>query len=196
MIRLLAVASLAAIAFVQPASATIITFHATLSGAKEFPPNLSPGTGTVTLLWDDALNTMRIMGSFSGLTGNTTATHIHGATAVPGTGNAGVATTTPSFVGFPLGVKSGAWDLTYDMTLLSSYNAAFVTANGGSIPSARTALFNAIDNGRAYFNIHTQAFGGGEIRGFFEDGPLPTPEPSSLALLGAGLLGLTLRRRR
>ena len=196
MIRLLAVASLAAIAFVQPASATLFTFHATLSGAKEAPANLSPGTGTVTVLWDDAVNTMRIMGSFSGLTGNTTAAHIHGATAVAGTGTAGVATTTPSFPGFPLGVTFGAWDQTYDMALTSSYNAAFIAANGGNIPLARTALFNAIDNGRAYFNIHTQAFPGGEIRGFFEDGPLSTPEPSSLALFGAGLLALTLRRRR
>src|SRR4029077_13146149 len=31
---------------------------------------------------------------------------------------------------------------------------------------ASNALFAALAQGRAYFNIHTTAFGGGEIRGF------------------------------
>lgn len=64
--------------------------------------------------------------TFSGLLGNTTASHIHAATAVAGVGTAGVATQTPSFSGFPLGVKAGAMDTTFDMTLASSFNASYI----------------------------------------------------------------------
>ena len=114
---------------------------------------------------DTTLLTMRVRANFSGLTGNTTAAHIHCCTAVPGVSTAGVATTTPSFVGFPLGVTTGTMDQTYDMTLAGSYNPAFVTAQG-SVANARTALFDGLAAGTAYFNIHTATFPGGEIRGF------------------------------
>jgi hypothetical protein len=86
---------------------------------------------------------------------------------VPGQGNAGVATTTPSFPGFPAGVTSGSYDMTFDMTLASSYNASYVTANGGTPASAFAALKAALNNGTAYFNIHTTMYPGGEIRSFF-----------------------------
>jgi len=172
--------------------ATII-YTANLSGAAESPANASPGTGFVTATLDDVLNTIRIVASFSGLSGNTTAAHIHASTAVPGTGTAGVATTTPSFVGFPLGVTSGSMDQTYDMTLASSYNAAFITANGGTTSAAFTALKSALNAGTSYFNIHTAAFAGGEIRGFLT----AVPEPSTVALSGmlGGLLAFARRRR-
>ena len=172
--------------------ATII-YTATLSGAAESPANASPGTGLVTVTLNDVLNTMRIVASFSGLTGNTTAAHIHASTAVAGTGTAGVATTTPSFVGFPLGVASGSMDQTYDTGLASTYNAAFVTANGGTLPNAFTALKNAMDSGKAYFNIHSSTFAGGEIRGFLT----AVPEPSTMALSGllGGLIAFGRRRR-
>ena len=39
-----------------------------------------------------------------------------------------------------------------------------VTANGGTAASAFAALCAGIDGGMAYFNIHTNAFAGGEIR--------------------------------
>jgi hypothetical protein len=68
--------------------------------------------------------------SFSGLLGTTTASHIHCCTPTPLSGTAGVATTTPTFAGFPLGVTSGTYMNTLDLTLASSYNPAFVTANG------------------------------------------------------------------
>lgn len=97
-------------------------YKTNLSGASEEPANSSIGTGNATVTITN--NSMRVQASFSGLSGTTTASHIHAATAVPGQGNAGVATATPSFPGFPAGVTSGTYDMTFDMTLSSSYNAS------------------------------------------------------------------------
>lgn len=165
-----------------------------MSGAAEAPPNASPGTGTVLVTIDDVLNTMRVQASFSGLTGNTTAAHIHGPTLAPLTGTAGVITTTPSFVGFPTGVTSGSMDQTYDLTLASTFNGTFVTAQG-SVANARTALLSALVGGQAYFNVHTSTFGGGEIRAFLT-APNAVPEPSTFGLAAAALTALLVIRKR
>jgi hypothetical protein len=158
-------------------------YYGNLSGAIEVPVNNSAGTGkTIVTI---AGNFMRVQATFSGLTGNTTASHIHAPTAVPlsPTSTAGVATTTPTFTDFPLGVKAGTYDRTFDMTLASSYNPAYITANGGTPTSAFTALKAAIAAGRSYLNIHTSFAGGGEIRGFLVPCPTITVTiPNSFAL--------------
>jgi hypothetical protein len=79
----------------------------------------------------------------------------------------------------------------FDMTLASSYNPAFVTANGGTTATAEAALYNGMLAGTAYLNIHTSNFPSGEIRGF-----LKVPEPLTLSLFGAGLAGMAALRRR
>ncbi len=165
LIRSVAAAALIAGLSSGSAGAAVLQYFATLSGAAESPPNASPGTGNTTITVDTTSLTMRVQASFFGLTGATTAAHIHCCTPTPGTGTAGVATTTPTFAGFPAGVTSGTYDQTLDMTQAGSYNPAFVTAMG-SIANARAALFAGLAAGTAYFNLHTSTFGGGEIRGF------------------------------
>jgi hypothetical protein len=178
------------ILFTAPLShATIIQYTANLSGPNEDPPNASPGIGIAMVTVDDVANTMHIQVTFSGLLGNTTAAHIHCCTANPLTGTAGVATTTPNFVGFPLGVTSGIYDNILDMTLNSSYNPSFVMAHGGTIAGAEAFLFNGMSLNESYFNIHTTVVGSGEIRGFLTR-VSAVPEPTTLALLSFGLVGL------
>jgi hypothetical protein len=139
--------------------------------------------------YDDATHFLQLQAVFSGLVGTTTASHIHAATAVAGTGTAGVATTTPSFAGFPLGVTSGSFANTLDLTLASSWNPSFVTANGGTTAGAEAALAAAMAAGRSYWNIHSTTFPGGEIRGFLT----AVPEPGTLALAGLGAIGMAAR---
>lgn len=174
------------------AHAGIFNFAATLNGPSEAPPNASPGTGTATFSYDSVAHTLAIDVTFSGLTGTTSAAHIHAPTAVAGTGTASVATQVPNFTGFPLGVTSGSYSQSFDLTLTSSYNSTFVSNNGGTASSAEAALFSAINGGKAYLNIHTSTFGGGEIRGFLT----PVPEPAETAALTGGLIGAFALFRR
>ena len=104
--------------------------------------------------------------------------------------NAGVATTTPTFAGFPLGVTSGTYHNVLDLTLASSYNPAFVTANGGTTATAEAALLTGFQNYNSYLNIHTSSFGSGEIRAEL------TPEPATTVLLAIGLGALAIGKRR
>jgi hypothetical protein len=176
------------------AQATIFMYDATLTGPNESPPNASPGTGLAFVNYDSVAHTLQVQFSFSGLTGTTTASHIHAATTLPGTGTAGVATPTPFFPGFVTGVTSGSYSNTLDLTLTSSFNSSYVTANGGSAAGAEAALASALAADEAYLNIHTTTFGGGEIRGFL----VAVPEPSSLVLTGLGGCAVIwgLRRRK
>jgi CHRD domain-containing protein len=155
------------------AHAAVTSYVAILDGPSESPANASPGSGSGQVDVDPVAHTMHVHATFSGLTGTTTASHIHAPTAVAGTGTAGVATTTPTFAGFPLGVTAGTYDNTLDMTQSSSYNPSYVAANGGTPGSAETALFAAIAAGKAYLNIHSSTFGGGEIRGFLTPAVVP-----------------------
>jgi hypothetical protein len=171
------------------ANASLITYSVILNGPNESPANTSPGTGEGSVIYDNVAHTASLHITFQGLEAGTTASHIHCCTTDPGTGTAGVATTTPTFAGFPLGVTSGSYDNVLDLTLASSYNPDFVTAHGG-IAGAEAALFEGASEGRAYWNIHTSEFPRGEIRGFL------VPEPATIALLGLGLLGLAFIGRK
>lgn len=140
-------------------------------------PNARTGTGFAQVDIDPVAHTLRVFTTFSGLGANVSAAHIHGPTTAPGTGTAGVATATPSFPGFPSGVTAGVYDNTFDTTQAASFGATFLTNNGGTPATAEAALFAAIADGKAYLNIHTTLYPGGEIRGFLQ--PVAVPVESS-----------------
>jgi len=167
-----------------------ITYYAYLD-FNESPVTNSPGTGYALVTIDTTAHILALDVTFSGLLGNTTASHIHCCTAIAGVGNVGVATVTPNFTGFPLGVTSGTYSHSFDTMLASAFNPSFVTAQGG-IPQAEAALASGIAAGKAYLNIHTSQFPGGEIRGFLA----PVPEPGTFLLAGMALVGLIAWRRR
>jgi len=191
---LLLLALMEGLLLVPVTHATPIHFAVTLSGASEVPPVSPAGTGQALITLDPVAQTLQLNITFSGLTSNTQAAHIHCCLAIPfSTGvNIGVATTVPAFTGFPLGVTSGNYSSpVFDLTQAGIYNPAFVTAQGG-IPQAEAAFISGLLTGRTYLNLHTVNSPSGEIRGFL----FATPEPASLVLLGLGLCVVVLMRHR
>lgn len=177
--RLLVGALIPVLLLCSSAQANVTHYEAALAGANEAPPNASPGTGHADVYFDDVANTLRVVVIFSNLLAGVTAAHIHAATLLANTGTAGVATPTPTFPGFPSGVTAGAYDQTFDLSMASSFRAGYITANGGTAGTAASALIGALNDQKAYLNIHTTANPGGEIRGFLH----AVPDSGSTALL-------------
>ena len=123
------------------------------------------GSGTFTLGVD---NSFQYSISYSGLSGNSTAAHIHG----------------PAPVGQPASVVYG----------LSG--SPFGTPSGtlsGTILNLTPTDISQLNNGLWYVNVHSTTFGGGEIRGQVT----AVPEPGTMALIGlAGGLMMAARRKR
>lgn len=185
---------LAATLLFVPASfaVTIFTYTATL-GNFENPPTGSLATGLALITVDTLANFIEMDVTFSGLTGTTTAAHIH--CCVAQGGNAGVTTATPSLPGFALGVTSGTYNNLFDLTSSDTWNPAFVTASGGTTADAEAALLVGLADNQAYLDIHTSAFGNGEIRGFLAAPPAPVPEPFAWVFLLTGILAIAIVKR-
>jgi len=147
------------------------------------------GSGSAQVDWDDVAHTMRVQAAFSGLSGLTSASHIH---APASGGGSEIATQAPSFLGFPLGVQAGSYDMTFDTTLPTTYNPQYIVDWGGTTAGAEAALKAALDGGTAYFNIHTSNFPNGEIQGFLT----AVPEPATGALVALGFAGIAIAARR
>jgi len=179
------------------AHAVPMTFTTILSAANEVPPNASPGTGFVTVVLDPTAQTLQLNVTFSGLTGPATAAHIHCCLLSGGGPNLQVATAVPSFPGFPLmmGTSGNYTSPVFNLMQDTIYNPTFITNEGG-IQNAEAAFIAAIVNGQSYFNIHTAANPGGEIRGQLAAVPLPAALPLFATGLGAlGLLGWRRKRK-
>jgi hypothetical protein len=110
-------------------------YKATLTSAAEVPPNASKGTGAMTGTYDTATKKLTWNVTFTGLSGPATAAHFHGPAAAGA--NAGVVV--PQKDGLASPMKGEA--------MLTDAQAADLQA------------------GKLYFNVHTEANKGGEIRG-------------------------------
>src|SRR5262249_34945187 len=188
MISLLALVTALALS-APPSHAVPVQLRTTLSGANENPVVNSPGTGEALVTLDAAANTLAISLVFSGLTTPTVAAHIH-CCAPLGT-NAPVATTLPAFPGFVLGGTSGSFSGILDLTSPTSYRnglntGGFIDLNGGTVAAAEAVFIAGLLAGNTYLTTPPQRFPSGEIRGQL----LRVPDPASLLLLAAGLLGL------
>jgi hypothetical protein len=180
----------ATLAILPASTAAAVTHYAPggLSGAQEVPANISPaaGRGFITISGD----MMNVDIFFAGLTAPLTIAHIH--CCVAAGANTGIAIDLDK-IPLPTGL-TGSFSRSFDLSMASTYRPAFITASGNTVELARARLLDAFNAETAYFNLHTSAFPGGEIRGQIA----AVPEAGTWALLiaGFGLVGATARRRR
>jgi len=112
------------------------TFSMTMTGAQEVPMNTSAGTANVTVILNRNNGAVTVTGSFSNLSSNAKAAHIHGPAAVGVNAPVLVPLTVPA-------ATSGS-----------------VTGTG----TMSTVQMNDMLGGQTYVNIHSDDFPDGEIR--------------------------------
>ncbi|MDI1286649.1 MAG: CHRD domain-containing protein [Reyranella sp.] len=125
----------AALAIAAPALAETQMYKATLTSAAEVPPNASKGTGAMTGTYDTATKKLTWTVTFTGLSGPATAAHFHG----PADAKANAGVVVPQKDGLASPMKGEA-----------------------TLTDAQAA---DLQGGKWYFNVHTEANKGGEIRG-------------------------------
>ena len=132
----LTTAALAAFLFTgMPAVAEVVSYKADLKGSAEVPPNDSRGTGSLQATYDTMSKALTWTVTYSGLTGPATAAHFHG----PAAAAANAPPVVPVTGDLASPVK-GTTTLTEPMAA-------------------------ELQGGNWYFNIHTAANKGGELRG-------------------------------
>jgi hypothetical protein len=138
------------------------TFTASLDGDNEVPPVAGDGTGSATVTISDDGQSVSWDVSYSGLTGDPAAGHIH-------FGGADVAG--PVMIPFATVTPTGT---------TGTFNAADY-AGGEGIPADWAGVLAAIRGGNSYVNIHTAANPGGEIRGQLRGSTTPPTDTESIA---------------
>ncbi|MBX7104634.1 MAG: CHRD domain-containing protein [Gemmataceae bacterium] len=181
---------LALVAMTGSASAQIILFD--LQGNAGFgllPGNQNPavvasatgGEIGAGIFFNTSTNVLTINvgwgvgNGFSNLSGSAVAGHLHGLTA----------SAAPASFSENAGVR-------YGLDSLPGWNPA--ASNGGFVGTVNInpADVSALLAGQLYMNVHTATNGGGEIRGNL----VAVPEPSSMMLVGCGVLAGAARLRR
>ena len=139
-------------------------FGGPLNGAQEVPAVVTAATGEGTAVISPDGSTITYVVTYTGLSGAVAAAHIH-------TGAVGVAG------GVILPLTAGTSPMTGTLT------AADFSASGSVTTFAEAVA--AIQAGDTYFNLHTGANPGGEIRGQIGvtvDAPAPTTAPPTSTL--------------
>ena len=147
----------------KPTAPQNITYVASLAPSKEVLANgssanvNSTASGTWTGTLNPTTNVLTWTMNFSGLTTNSTASHIHA--QAPTTTTASVVLNFATFAGstISLGGTSG--------TATGSINLSSQAATPPSLTISGDSLLKAMNAGQAYVNVHTSQYGGGEIRG-------------------------------
>jgi CHRD domain len=121
------------------AFAEMVMYKATLAAASEVPPTDSKGGGALTASYDTATKKLTYSATYKDLTGPAAAAHFHG--PADAKTNAGVV------VPVPMPASGGMMSPLKGEATLTDAQAADLAA------------------GKWYFNIHTAANKGGEIRG-------------------------------
>jgi len=132
-----------------------------LIGFNEVPANVTPASGDFSATIDETAQTIAFTLTFSGLEGTTTASHIH-------VGQPDVAGGVSAFLcgggSKPACPASG----TVTGTIVASDVIGPVPQ--GIDPGQFDKLVQAIEAGKAYVNVHSSRFPGGEIRGQIKPG--------------------------
>ena len=131
-------------------------FSASLSGGNEVPPINSAGTADFDMAIQQGTITFSL--TFSGLSSSLTLAHLHFA---PSKVAGGV------MIFLCGGGNQPACPATTSGTITGTITAANVTGPGGQGIAAGDldSALEAVRGDRAYANMHTTNFGGGEIRG-------------------------------
>ena len=164
-------------------------FKADLSGGNQVPPITVDGTGSATVTIADDESSVSWAVTYSGLTGDPAAGHIHfGAADAAG----------PVMIPFATVTPTGS---------TGSFAAADYAAGAG-LPADWAGVLAAIRDGNAYVNIHTAANPPGEIRGQLAASGVPstdtienparseTPAPLGILIVLAAAFGLAIGVRR
>ncbi len=154
--NIMALAAVGAFLSAAPAQAATEVFSAELLGDNEVPPINS--TGTATFHMENAGGVITFTLTFSGLSSNLVASHLHFApTKVAGA----------VMIFLCGGGGQPACPAATSGTITGTIVAANVTGTAaqGIDPGDLTSALDAVDDGDAYANMHTTKFLGGEIRG-------------------------------